>query len=276
MRTRVILVPHSSNKTDLNLKPGPAQVAVTDIRLRKADSTRPLAALHVATLVESIATLGLLEPVVIDTDGHLLAGGHRLAALQLLADPLPIARRKTFLARCGHKAPNEAPTGELAGLADRVAMANGEAFIERYAKARIPVQVVDVSGKDGADLALAIEAAENTVRRQYTRDEIVALAERFKKAGYKAQETGRPKKGEKTVMTALEAALGRSKRQIQRILEDSDGAKGKSEWQKAKAALIRAAKRIVETGGRQKANESKALIKAAEAALKVAGEDGAE
>lgn len=269
MRTRVILVPHSSNKTDLNLKPGPSQVTVTDIRLRKADSTRPLAALHVATLAESIATLGLLEPVVIDTEGHLLAGGHRLAALQLLAEPLPIARRKTFLVRCGHKAPNEPPTGELVSLADRVAMANGEAFIERYAKARIPVQVVDVSGKDGADLALAIEAAENTVRRQYTRDEIVALAERFKKAGYKAQETGRPKKGEKTVMTALEAALGRSKRQIQRILGGDSGSRGKSEWDKASAALLRAAKRVVKAGKHRESNRARILVEAAEFALRM-------
>jgi hypothetical protein len=64
---------------------------------------------------------------------------------------------------------------------------------------------------------LAIEAAENNVRRQYTAHEIMVLAERFKAAGYKTT-SGKPKAGEKTVLSALEAAVGRSKRQIQRIL----------------------------------------------------------
>ena len=50
------------------------------------------------------------------------------------------------------------------------------------------------------------------------------MAERFKAAGYTAR-PGKPKAGEKTVLGALEAAVGRSRRQIQRVLA-GDGLPG--------------------------------------------------
>jgi len=58
--------------------------------------TRPLDPAHVVTLAESIAALGLIEPVVVDRTGTLLAGGHRLAAVKLLVERDPIARVERF------------------------------------------------------------------------------------------------------------------------------------------------------------------------------------
>lgn len=254
-RTRLQLAPLSEATEKLDLSPGTAQVAIATIRLRRDADTRPLNARHVVELAESIAVLGLLEPVVLDTAGHLLAGGHRLAALQLLAVPMPVARRKAFLTRCGGTAEDE-PLPELASLADRIAMLGDTPL----PKAKIAVQVVDISGRGGS--ALAVEAAENNVRRQYTNDEIAALADRFKSAGYKTT-AGKPRAGEKTMLGALEAAVGRSKRQIQRVL-DGDTGSGKSEWDKAVAALRRAAARVVKAGKRRESDEAKAVVAVAE------------
>jgi len=123
-RPKLQLAPVSSATAKLDLSPGSSTANIADIRLRRDADTRPLTARHVVELAESIAVLGLLEPVVLDTSAHLLAGGHRLAALQLLAE-LPTARRAAFLARCGWKPTeddDDAPNAELAGLADRQAV----------------------------------------------------------------------------------------------------------------------------------------------------------
>ena len=58
-------------------------VPLVQIKVRKFD-TRPLNEDHVQALSESIAVLGLLEPLVVDKRSRLLAGGHRLAALYVL------------------------------------------------------------------------------------------------------------------------------------------------------------------------------------------------
>ena len=138
-----------------------------------------------------------------------------------------------------------------------------------YSKFVIPVQVVDVSGRGGSERALAVEAAENNVRREYTKEEITALAERFKAAGYKTT-SGKPKSGEKTMLSALEAAVGRSKRQIQRILTGEPTLE-KSEWERAKDAFRRAATRVMKAGRRQKSEEARAIVWAAEKAAKLLG-----
>ena len=51
--------------------------------------TRELKSEHVQSLAESIATLGLIEPLVTDNQGRLLAGGHRKAAIAWLKENDP-------------------------------------------------------------------------------------------------------------------------------------------------------------------------------------------
>jgi ParB family chromosome partitioning protein len=260
-RSKLQLTPRSEATAKLDLKPGTDTVAVADIRLRKDADTRPLAASHVVQLAESITVLGLLEPVVLDTAGNLLAGGHRLAALQLLAEG-PAARRAGFLTRCGCIAA-EKSNPELASLADRLAML-GEAPLPSV---EVAVQVVDVTGQGNSDLALAVEAAENNIRRQYTRDEIKGLAKRFEAAGYKTS-PGKPKLGEKTVLNALEAAVGKSKRQIQNILSNKPTAEDRTDWARAVRAFQRAAQRVLNHGEGRTSEKAKALIDAARRAAK--------
>lgn len=66
------------------------------IKERPKGDTRPINEEHAARLAESLDALGLLEPLVIDRVGHLLAGGHRLAALRMLRErgqwphPVPV------------------------------------------------------------------------------------------------------------------------------------------------------------------------------------------
>ena len=55
------------------------------IKPRDAD-TRPLNPAHVEALAESIVALGLIEPLAVDKQGRLLAGGHRLAAIVQLKE----------------------------------------------------------------------------------------------------------------------------------------------------------------------------------------------
>jgi ParB family chromosome partitioning protein len=260
-RTKLLLMPAAETTGKLTLQAGSCTITVDQIKLRKNSDTRPLNAAHVVTLAESIAVLGLLEPIVLDTQGNLLAGGHRLAALQLLAEPMPVARRTAFLERCRLKTKDK-PTPELDRLADRLAML-GEKPLPRN---KITVQVIDVAGKD---IALAVEAAENNVRRQYTREEIEALADRFKAAGYKTS-SGKPKKGEKTMLNALEAAVGRSKRQIQNILSNK-APKKLSEWDRAMSALKRVANRVIREGENLPSEKAVAIVAVARQALKALG-----
>ena len=62
-----------------------------------------------------------------------------------------------------------------------------------------------------------MEVAENEQRRDYTPAEVRALAERLRGAGFRAT-AGRPRKGTKALLPALGAVVGKSKRQLLRIL----------------------------------------------------------
>jgi ParB family chromosome partitioning protein len=126
-------------------------------------------------LAESLEALGLLEPLVVDRVGRLLAGKTRLLALRRLAAKDP-ARWKL-----------------------------------------VPVRRMDFDAEAAPARALAVEVAENEQRRDYTPAEVRGLAARLQAAGFKAT-PGRPRKGEKALVPALAAVVGKSKRQLLRII----------------------------------------------------------
>jgi ParB family chromosome partitioning protein len=241
-RTKLPFTLSAVGAAPLNLSAGPVSIAVTTILPRREDNARPLSATHVVTLAESILALGVLEPPVIDTEGHLLAGAHRLAALLLLAENDLDARRTAFLKALG-KGDDVKITPEVERLAQRIATLDPFPFAERYPRAKVPVLVIDTSGAVSQNLDLAIETAENGVRKQYTRDEIVGLAKRLKEAGY-TDRNGRPKEGEKSIKIALEAILGCSTSTVKRMLKGSK--KRGPSWEKAAKALQRAARRLLD------------------------------
>jgi len=149
----------------------------------RATNTRELSPTHVDALAESIAAIGLIEPLAVDQKGQVLAGGHRLAAIRQLKETNP------------------------------------EAYSQKFEGDRIPVRVMPFDAEADPGRALQIEVAENEQRRDYTPTEVKALAERLKSAGYKASK-GRPTVGEKPLLPALEVIVGKSISTLKRYLQD--------------------------------------------------------
>ncbi|HEY9625820.1 MAG TPA: ParB/RepB/Spo0J family partition protein [Coleofasciculaceae cyanobacterium] len=167
-----------------------ATLSLDAIKQRDQD-TRPLNPGHVESLAESIAVLGLIEPLVTDSQGRLLAGGHRLAAIALLKEKDP------------------------------------DAFMERFLNAQIPVRMLPFDAEEDPDLALQVEVAENEKRRDYTPAEVKAVADRLRAAGY-SDLKGRPRKGDKPMMPALQLIIGKSLRTVQRYLSEDEEQESKS------------------------------------------------
>ncbi|MFN7971313.1 MAG: ParB N-terminal domain-containing protein [Acidobacteriota bacterium] len=153
-----------------------AAMPLGEIKPRPHGDSRPLNEPHVHELAESIVAVGLINPLTVDREGHLVAGAHRLAALQVLAS-----------------------RGDWRGP--------------------VPVTVRDTDSAGHGSLGVEIEVAENDKRRDYTREEIRQLAKRLADAGYRAC-GGRPRSGEKSIGSALETIVGKSGRQIRRLLAD--------------------------------------------------------
>ena len=154
-----------------------------EIKLRETD-TRNLRQEHVEALTESIVVLGLLEPLVVDRHGRLLAGAHRLAAICLMQESKP------------------------------------DKFAEHFGSGQIPIRKLDFDAIEDAEKAFQVEVAENEHRRDYTTEEVRAIADRLKTAGY-VDLKGRPKAGQKALKPALAVIIGKSSRQVQRYLNPS-------------------------------------------------------
>ncbi|MEP1079656.1 ParB/RepB/Spo0J family partition protein [Leptolyngbya sp. PL-A3] len=146
-------------------------------------NTRELRPEHVESLIESIAAIGLIEPLAVDEKGQLLAGGHRLAAIRQLKEAKP------------------------------------DVYAEKFKGDRILVRVMPFDATNDPDLALQVEVAENEQRRDYTPAEVRSLAERLKAAGY-IDRKGRPSKGQKTLLPALSVIVGKSMRTLQRYIDE--------------------------------------------------------
>lgn len=169
----------------------PDTIQLKEIQPRIKD-TRPINEDHARTLMESIKILGLIEPIVTDKDGVLLAGGHRYRALEMFITENP------------------------------------DEFKAHFPNTEIPVRRMDFSIAEDETRALAIEIGENEHRRNYSANEIRTVAERLEQAGYKRIK-GRQGKDDKPLMPVLSAAVGLSKRRINEILKSDKDTPTKSE-----------------------------------------------
>ncbi len=161
--------------------PQSSRLPLDQITDRPGGDTRSLNPAHVEALAESIAAVGLIQPIAVDNKGRLLAGGHRRVAISLLQTT------------------------------------NSTAFAQWFS-AGVPVHRFDFDATQDEGRALAIEASENEKRRDYTQSEVRELADRLVAAGYRATE-GRPKKGEKSLIPSLAVIVGKSHRTIHRYLD---------------------------------------------------------
>jgi len=156
-------------------------IPLNSIKERSGGDTRPLNQKHAEALAENIGAIGLIEPLVLDNQKRLLAGGHRLAALHLLRQN------------------------------------NEPAFNDQFPNGNVPVRLLPFDSEQDTELALQIEVAENEQRRDYTPAEVRAVADKLKEAGYRTS-AGRPKKGEKALAPVLSLIFGKSLRTVERYL----------------------------------------------------------
>lgn len=148
----------------------------------RAEDTRPLHEQHVKDLAESIGALGLIEPLVVDLNGVLLAGGHRLAAIQILKET------------------------------------NFDLYQLQFPDDLVPVRVMPFDAEAEPERSLQVELAENEKRVNYSREQIERLAERLRALNYR-DIVGRPKEGEKALGPALAVAIGVSARYVRKVLQ---------------------------------------------------------
>lgn len=187
-------------------------ILLTDITARPHGDTRPPAPYHVLDLAESIAALGLLEPLVIDRRSHLLAGAHRWEAAKLLATLDPEERVAKWAVLAAIPWPCAEPNTQQSLAFERI-----RALSTSPQPAQVPARIVDLDAEADSERALAIEVAENEKRRDYTKLEVEALAERLSKAGYRISR-GKPKIGERALGPALAVIIGKSERTVRRLL----------------------------------------------------------
>jgi len=133
-------------------------------------------------LAESIGALGLIEPLVVDLNGVLLAGGHRLAAIQILKET------------------------------------NFDLYQLLFPDDLVPVRVMPFDAEAEPERSLQVELAENEKRVNYSREQIERLAERLQALNYR-DIVGRPKEGEKALGPALAVAIGVSTRYVRKVLQ---------------------------------------------------------
>ena len=183
---------------------------VSKIQPRPEGDTRPLRIDHLLTMTESIYDLGLLEPIVVDKEGVLLAGGHRLASYKLLSTPSG-SRLEKLLELC--------PEGKLSDEDKDRLTSLPESSSNLFES--IPVCVLPFFSKEEKERALAIETAENTQRRDYTAKEVFGIYEQLLSLGYTDRD-GRPKAGEKQAKPALATILGKSIRTVRRMVNQKD------------------------------------------------------
>ena len=180
------------------------------IQLRARD-TRPPDRDLVLQLAESIQQLGLIEPIVVDKQKRLLAGRNRLEAIRLaLKDSDDRIASWMELATTAKRPPNEGKLDRVRQIAPHPDLKGG----------MVSVVIKDIDAKKDEAGALAIEIAENQQRKNYTKDEILELAQRLREAGF-TEKPGKPRPDERPLKPALASIVGKSVRQIERLLSDA-------------------------------------------------------
>lgn len=186
------------------------RVMPLDAVLPRFSDTRVANAEIVLQLTETIAVCDLLHPLVVDRHIRLVAGLHRIEACRLLC---AVDRKAAFAKLNGaDKLRAEDWSARLDALPAQSELPeplkSGQLLLRVLLK-------LDAAADPAA--ALAAEVAENTARKNYTKNEIAAWLERLRSEGYR-ETTGRPRTGEKALRPTLQLVLGVSEDTVRRIL----------------------------------------------------------
>jgi ParB family transcriptional regulator, chromosome partitioning protein len=195
----------ANRKEPIAAKGSPSVMPLDDIKPRPHAQTRPADPAHVSALRDSIAAIGLISPIAVDTNGVLLAGLHRLDAIKAL--------QKT----------------------------DSNRFDELFGATGIPVRRFDFDAVTAPSQALTVEAVENEKRKDYTPEEVRKLADRLVAAGYR-KTRGKPKAGQKALAPALAVIISKSTKTVQRYLQAEPEPKNKtavpiSPWSQRRSTL---------------------------------------
>lgn len=215
---------------------------------RPAGDLRPPVPEHVVTMAETIATVGLLHPVVLDAHKRLLAGRHRIEAFRLLRIPDPEQRVAALADLAGVSG---ALPPRLQPLAERVRALDLAAFARHHPQGTIPARIrSDLDAERDPESARKAEVAENDIRRDFTRDEILAYAAQLRAAGFDDQ-PGRPRKGTRALVPALVGIVGKSRRTVLRILAEQCETGSGEDAGPTRAAAIAALRRRISAAQRE-------------------------
>ncbi len=195
-----------------------AIVPLATITMRQ-ENTRAINAEHAVHLMISVLAVGLIEPIAVDKHNRLLAGLHRYSACAVLAESDADLRRARAAELLGldvaHSADRE--------LLDFIGEIDAAACQRALPKASVPVRRYEFDAETEPEKALAVEIAENEIRRDYTAKEVRDWHRRLVEGGYISR-VGRPRRWQQSATQALADIVGKSDRTIRRMLgQQTDG-----------------------------------------------------
>lgn len=201
---------------------GSSVAPLSEIKPRAHGDTRPLKLAHVQAIAESLPVQGLLQPVVIDRESFLLAGGHRLAAVMLLGVVVGKVDEAALLAQpfLRPTTTNEQILAAVATLKEHRDEEQLQQAWRQHFELGVPVRQLELNSRaeDDVQIAKAVEMIENAQRLNYTTAEMKSIVEDYRGRGY-VETTGRPKVGTRALAPALEVVFGVSYNTVRRLLE---------------------------------------------------------
>ena len=179
------------------------RIAIDVIKDRLTD-IRPVSESRAQRFAGSIALFGLIQPIAIDLNNHLLAGDHRRRAMNILRELAEWPERVGVL---------------LPGLDQHTQEQAITAWRRHGFDLGVPVYRMDIDAVKDPVMAKAIELAENTNREDFSKEEVKRAYQELKTAGYR-HVVGRPKKGEKAIGPELELLYGKASRTITKYIAE--------------------------------------------------------
>lgn len=182
------------------------------IQPRREGNLRDIVPSHVFDLADSIAVVGNTQLMLTDMEYRLIAGGHRRCALRLmlLGDTSFLDDRDDVEAWLKKRYTEEAQELYRRGV---------ETY---FPDGQVKVAIADDLTVDDPDYlikARAKEAAENTRRLSFNREDIRGLAQQLSGVEFTHLTAGRPKEGgPKSLKSHLSLITGMSSKTIQRAL----------------------------------------------------------
>lgn len=172
----------------------------------------------VGELAPSILACGQIGTIAVDQNFALIAGGNRRFAFQLCAVE-PQSRAEWII--------NKLDAGEVSCPGKQVEHWINQAQLLEHKEMDVLVRIFNIT--DDVDLRIAIEIAENDVRRDFSYDEVVAVKEAIEKRGFTfGGKGGRNLTGSPTGLSLMATALRKSQRHIRRIINQGQAPKPES------------------------------------------------